>query len=61
MAGERTYAEVTLREVDAGNWRACAMLEVREEQRGFVQPVTHYLALCHYGGGLASVGGLPRG
>lgn len=50
MAQEQTKLEVTLREVDAGNWRACAQLAVREEQREFVRPVSYYLALCHYEG-----------
>ncbi len=42
--------DVTLREVDASNWRKCATLEVKEEQRNFVRSVGFYLALCHYGG-----------
>lgn len=50
MAEGRTDTGVTLREVDAGNWRACAQLEVREEQSEFVHPVSYYLALCHYAG-----------
>jgi diamine N-acetyltransferase len=50
MDAQRTDRLVTLREVDAGNWRACAALEVKEEQREFVLPVSYYLALCHYGG-----------
>ncbi len=41
---------VELREVDAENWRACAALKVEDGQRDFVMPVSHYLALCHYGG-----------
>jgi len=41
--------EISLREVDAENWRACAGLEVRDDQRDFVMPVSYYLALCHYG------------
>lgn len=40
---------MSLREVDSGNWRACAALEVTKEQRDFVMPVSYYLALCHYG------------
>jgi diamine N-acetyltransferase len=36
--------------VTAVNWRDCADLEVAEEQRAFVAPVTRYLCLCHYGG-----------
>ena len=50
MGVEGTDRRVTLREVDAKNWRTCASLEVKDEQRGFVQPVSYYLALCHYGG-----------
>ena len=45
-----TPLRVTLREVDAGNWRVVARVEVKEEQREFVSPVTYYLCLCHYGG-----------
>lgn len=41
---------VALRGVDTGNWHACVDLEVKEEQREFVHPVSYYLALCHYGG-----------
>jgi diamine N-acetyltransferase len=41
---------IELREVGAGNWRACADLEVAAEQRDFVSPVARYLCLCHYGG-----------
>ena len=41
---------VDLRPVDAENWRLCAALEVADEQRDFVSPVTRYLCLCHYGG-----------
>jgi diamine N-acetyltransferase len=36
--------------VSAENWRDCADLEVAEDQRAFVAPVTRYLCLCHYGG-----------
>lgn len=50
MEPGRTCATVTLREVDSDNWRACARLEAKEEQRGFVLPVSYYLALCHYSG-----------
>lgn len=42
---------VTLREVDATTWRACADLTVAPEQAEFVAPVTRYLALCAYSGG----------
>ncbi len=41
---------VSLREVDAGNWKAVARVEVKDEQREFVAPVTYYLCLCHYTG-----------
>jgi diamine N-acetyltransferase len=41
---------VELNDVTAENWRACADLEVSDEQREFVSPVTRYLCLCHYGG-----------
>ena len=41
---------VELSDVTADNWRACADLEVSDEQRAFVSPVTRYLCLCHYGG-----------
>ena len=40
---------IELRPVAAGNWRACADLEVAPEQRDFVSPVARYLCLCHYG------------
>ena len=50
MEQERIRTDVTLREVDATNWRACATLDVKDEQREFVSPVSYYLALCHYGG-----------
>jgi diamine N-acetyltransferase len=40
---------VVLEEVAAGNWRACAALEVVDEQEEFVAPVAYYLALCAYG------------
>ncbi len=42
---------VTLAPVGAGNWRAVADLDVRDEQRAFVASVTRYLAMCAYGGG----------
>jgi diamine N-acetyltransferase len=41
--------DVSLHEVDAGNWRDCAAVQVAEHQRGFVMPVSYYLSLCHYG------------
>jgi len=43
-------ATVELTDVTAENWRACADLEVTEDQRAFVAPVSRYLCLCHYGG-----------
>jgi diamine N-acetyltransferase len=42
---------VTLTPVGARNWRAVADLDVRDEQRAFVAPVTRYLAMCAYDGG----------
>jgi diamine N-acetyltransferase len=36
--------------VDADNWRACAALRVREDQRRWVADVTYYLCLCTFGG-----------
>ena len=41
---------IELSDVNADNWRACADLEVSDEQRAFVAPVSRYLCLCHYGG-----------
>lgn len=41
--------EITLEPVTKDNWRACAALTVRPEQQEFVNAVTHYLCLCHYG------------
>ena len=35
--------------VTTDNWRACAELTVHPGQRGFVNDVTFYLCLCHYG------------
>jgi diamine N-acetyltransferase len=40
---------VELVEVTAANWRDVADLEVTDEQREFVAPVSRYLCLCHYG------------
>lgn len=48
-AGMRSGPHVSLREVDAGNWRDCAAVQMAEHQRDFVMPVSYYLALCHYG------------
>lgn len=39
---------VTLRDVDAENWRAVAALTVAPEQSRFVAVPTHYLALCAF-------------
>lgn len=39
---------VTLRPVDAANWRECAEVHHSEGQERFVAPVTYYLALCAY-------------
>jgi diamine N-acetyltransferase len=41
--------DVDLVPVTAANWRDCAALRVRPDQRRFVNPVTYYLCLCHYG------------
>jgi diamine N-acetyltransferase len=41
---------VELVEVTAANWRGVADLEVTDEQREFVAPVSRYLCVCHYGG-----------
>jgi len=41
---------VEFSDVTADTWRACADLEVSDQQRAFVAPVTRYLCLCHYGG-----------
>ncbi|GIF45522.1 diamine N-acetyltransferase [Asanoa ferruginea] len=41
-------ASVTLRPVDADNWRAVAALTVTEVQRAWVAEPAYYLALCHY-------------
>lgn len=40
---------ITLEPVTADNWRACAALTVHPDQREFVNAVTYYLCLCHYG------------
>lgn len=44
-----TDTAVELRPVDADNWRDCAALEPRADQRRYVAAVTYYLCLCHYG------------
>ena len=41
---------IELVDVTAANWRDAADLEVAEDQRAFVAPVSRYLCLCHYGG-----------
>ncbi len=40
--------QISLRAVDASNWRDCAELFIHDDQRVFVAPVTYYLVLCHY-------------
>jgi len=47
-AGQGGSAAVTVTPVTAENWRLVADLDVRDEQRAFVAPVTYYLALCAY-------------
>lgn len=42
---------VRLVDVGPANWRACADLDVTEEQRAFVGPVARYLSLCAYDDG----------
>lgn len=49
--GGGEFEVVTVTPVTAGNWRAVADLDVRDEQRAFVASVLHYLALCAYDGG----------
>jgi diamine N-acetyltransferase len=41
---------ITLVPVTADNWRECAALTVHTDQQRFVNAVTYYLCLCHYGG-----------
>jgi diamine N-acetyltransferase len=41
--------DVRLVDVGADNWRACAALRPRDDQRRWVADVTHYLCLCTYG------------
>ena len=41
--------KIDLESVTAANWRACAALTVHPEQQQYVNAVTHYLCLCHYG------------
>ncbi|MBB4694489.1 diamine N-acetyltransferase [Actinoplanes abujensis] len=40
---------VELVPVTAENWRDCAGLALRGEQQQFVNAVSYYLCLCHYG------------
>ncbi|OJF11642.1 GNAT family N-acetyltransferase [Couchioplanes caeruleus] len=40
---------IDLEPVTKDNWRACVALTVQPEQREFVNDVSHYLCLCHYG------------
>lgn len=47
--GAVSRGPIDLEPVTADNWRSCAALEVRDDQRRFVQPVTYYLCLCAYG------------
>jgi aminoglycoside 6'-N-acetyltransferase len=47
----RPGPEVTLTAVDADSWRAVAELDVTDDQRAFVAPVTRYLAMCAYDDG----------
>ncbi len=49
--GEPGRSNLRLTPVGPGNWRDCAALDVEDDQRRFVAPVTRYLALCAYGGG----------
>jgi diamine N-acetyltransferase len=39
---------ITLREINRSNWRDVVDLDVREDQRRFVAPVSRYLCLCAY-------------
>jgi diamine N-acetyltransferase len=45
----RGAPDVSLREVDADNWRDVATLRVPDEQRDFTMGGAYYLSLCHYG------------
>ena len=47
----RRVGGVTVTDVTPDNWRFVAELDVLDEQRAFVAPVTRYLALCAYSGG----------
>jgi diamine N-acetyltransferase len=46
--GQGGSAAVTVSSVTVENWRLVADLQVGDEQRAFVAPVTYYLALCAY-------------
>jgi diamine N-acetyltransferase len=50
--GHGGSAIVTVASVTARSWRQATDLEVREEQRAFVAPVSYYLAMCAYDDGL---------
>ncbi|MFI5491888.1 GNAT family N-acetyltransferase [Actinoplanes sp. NPDC051859] len=41
--------QVDLEPVTKDTWRACVALTVLPEQREFVNDVSYYLLLCHYG------------
>ncbi len=45
----RASGDITLVDVDAGNWRDVARVTPRPDQERFVAPITYYLCLCHYG------------
>jgi len=42
-------SNVSVREVDGGNWRDVFKLSVKAEQRDFVAEPSYYLSLCAYG------------
>jgi diamine N-acetyltransferase len=42
--------QISVRAVDASNWRDCAAVSGGGSPRDFVMPVCYYLAFCHYGG-----------
>jgi diamine N-acetyltransferase len=42
--------QISVRAVDASNWRDCAAVSAAGSPNDFVKPVCYYLALCHYGG-----------
>lgn len=44
------HGPVEVREVTSLNWRAAAAVQARREQLKWVAPISHYLALCAYGG-----------